>query len=193
MLYYAILKMKSNINSNLNNNLNNSRIYNNLFGINKEYNQNNDNIILKTPDEILKSNFSIPLDLKDLYKDIKIDVEALDLLRTLGTRWYKCPNGHLYVVGECGGPMQESICPECRAMIGGLNHVPANWNSVVDLNAEMRNLSINNENRIRNPLLNQDQEAQNNMNQQQNRNQEHHMDDDIRELVNRHPEMNNYY
>ena len=90
----------------------------------------------------------------------------MDLLRTLGTRWYKCPNGHLYVVGECGGPMQESICPECRAMIGGLNHVPANRNSVVDLNVEMRNLSINNENRIRNPLLNQDQEAKNNMNQQ---------------------------
>ena len=184
MLYYAILKMKNNNNSNLNND---------LFGINKEYYQNNDNIILKTPDEILKNNFSMQLDLKDLYKDIKIDVEALDLLRTLGTRWYKCPNGHLYVVGECGGPMQESICPECRARIGGVNHVPANRNSVVDLNAEMRNLSINNQNRIRNPLLNQDQEAQNNMNQQHIRNQEHHMDDDIHELINRHPEMNNYY
>ena len=173
-------------------NNNNSNLNNDLFGINKEYYQNNDNIILKTPDEILKNNFSMQLDLKDLYKDIKIDVEALDLLRTLGTRWYKCPNGHLYVVGECGGPMQESICPECRARIGGVNHVPANQNSVFDLNAAMRNLSINNENRIRNPLLNQDQEAQNNMNQQQNRNQEHHMDDDIRELINRHPEMNNY-
>ena len=150
-------------------------------------------IILKTPDEILKGNFSINLDLKDLYKDIKIDVEALNLLRTLGTTWYKCPNGHLYVVGECGGPMQESICPECRARIGGANHVPANQNSVVDLNAAMRNLRSNNGNRIRNPLLNQDQEAQNNMNLQHNRNQEHNMDNDVRELINRHPEMNNYY
>mmetsp|Transcript_10728 Transcript_10728/g.14600 ORF Transcript_10728/g.14600 Transcript_10728/m.14600 type:complete len:311 (-) Transcript_10728:215-1147(-) len=36
--------------------------------------------------------------------------------------WFTCPNGHPYVIGECGGAMQESRCPECGATIGGHNH-----------------------------------------------------------------------
>jgi hypothetical protein len=206
MLYYAILKMKNN-----NNNFNS---YNNLYGINRRnpiyhinnydnyYNNNymnNNNYInannsnLKTPDEILKGEFSLNLDLKDLYKNTKIDTESLNLLRTLGTKWYKCPNGHLYVVGECGGPMQQSICPECKRAIGGRNHIPENQNRAVDLNAAIMNINFSNNNIIGSHLLNQDQEAQNNMNQQHNINQEHHMDDDIRDLINRNPEMNNYF
>nr|XP_034361931.1 E3 ubiquitin-protein ligase RNF213 [Arvicanthis niloticus] len=38
--------------------------------------------------------------------------------------WYTCPSGHLCFVGECGRPMEESICPECRVPIGGRNHIP---------------------------------------------------------------------
>ncbi|XP_057630023.1 E3 ubiquitin-protein ligase RNF213-like [Chionomys nivalis] len=41
-----------------------------------------------------------------------------------GVHWYNCPNGHPCSVGECGKPMQQSFCPDCRAPIGGLNHVP---------------------------------------------------------------------
>ncbi|GAA5992370.1 hypothetical protein JCM10908_000450 [Rhodotorula pacifica] len=36
--------------------------------------------------------------------------------------WYTCPNGHPYVIGECGGAMQVSTCPECGARIGGAHH-----------------------------------------------------------------------
>lgn len=36
--------------------------------------------------------------------------------------WYTCPNGHVYVIGECGGAMEESTCPECGARIGGGGH-----------------------------------------------------------------------
>ena len=36
--------------------------------------------------------------------------------------WYKCKNGHLYVIGDCGGATQTGICPECKAPIGGTNH-----------------------------------------------------------------------
>ncbi|EGD81489.1 hypothetical protein PTSG_02206 [Salpingoeca rosetta] len=36
--------------------------------------------------------------------------------------WYRCPNGHLYSVGECTMPMQQSRCPDCKKSIGGLNH-----------------------------------------------------------------------
>jgi len=36
--------------------------------------------------------------------------------------WYTCPNSHVYYIGECGGAMQESRCPECGARIGGSGH-----------------------------------------------------------------------
>ena len=36
--------------------------------------------------------------------------------------WFKCPKGHIYAIGECGGAMQRSTCPECGAVIGGANH-----------------------------------------------------------------------
>ncbi|XP_042320198.1 NFX1-type zinc finger-containing protein 1 [Sceloporus undulatus] len=36
--------------------------------------------------------------------------------------WFKCPNGHIYVITECGGAMERRQCPECQATIGGDNH-----------------------------------------------------------------------
>lgn len=36
--------------------------------------------------------------------------------------WFKCPNGHLYFIGECGGAMQEGVCPDCHATVGGHSH-----------------------------------------------------------------------
>jgi hypothetical protein len=36
--------------------------------------------------------------------------------------WYECPNGHPYMIGDCGGATQESRCPECQAPIGGSGH-----------------------------------------------------------------------
>ena len=36
--------------------------------------------------------------------------------------WFKCPQGHVYAIGECGGAMQRSRCPECNADIGGEQH-----------------------------------------------------------------------
>lgn len=38
--------------------------------------------------------------------------------------WYTCPRGHPCTVGECGQPMQESFCPDCRLPIGGRDHKP---------------------------------------------------------------------
>ncbi|KAF8316395.1 hypothetical protein DL93DRAFT_2193459 [Clavulina sp. PMI_390] len=43
----------------------------------------------------------------------------------VGTPWgrfYLCPNGHPYVITECGGAMQQAQCPECGAAIGGGDH-----------------------------------------------------------------------
>lgn len=36
--------------------------------------------------------------------------------------WHKCPNGHVYVITECGGAMQRRKCPDCDATIGGQDH-----------------------------------------------------------------------
>lgn len=68
--------------------------------------------------------------LKELNKLIKVKVEITDAERreivgafelTPG-HWFKCQNGHPYIITECGGATQESNCNECGAPIGGRNH-----------------------------------------------------------------------
>uniref|UniRef100_G3NRN1 Zinc finger, NFX1-type containing 1 n=1 Tax=Gasterosteus aculeatus TaxID=69293 RepID=G3NRN1_GASAC len=44
--------------------------------------------------------------------------------------WYKCPNGHVYVITECGGAVESRNCPDCKATIGGGNHSLASGNQV---------------------------------------------------------------
>ncbi|KAB5584014.1 hypothetical protein PHYPO_G00102520 [Pangasianodon hypophthalmus] len=44
--------------------------------------------------------------------------------------WYKCPNGHVYAIGDCGGAMERSQCPDCKATIGGTNHTLTQGNDV---------------------------------------------------------------
>lgn len=36
--------------------------------------------------------------------------------------FYQCPNGHPYVIGDCGGAAELSQCPECGEQIGGSSH-----------------------------------------------------------------------
>jgi hypothetical protein len=49
-----------------------------------------------------------------------------------GGHWFTCPNGHIFVIGECGGAMQESVCIECGATVGGSSHRLATGNAVAD-------------------------------------------------------------
>ncbi len=46
--------------------------------------------------------------------------------------WYKCPNGHIYAIGDCGGAMEQRSCPEagCGAIIGGTHHTLVQGNEV---------------------------------------------------------------
>ena len=50
--------------------------------------------------------------------------------------WFRCGNGHLYAIGNCGGAMEEKICPEdgCGLVIGGENHrsAPGNAHANID-------------------------------------------------------------
>jgi hypothetical protein len=36
--------------------------------------------------------------------------------------WHMCPRGHRYLIGECGGAMETSKCPDCGSSVGGSNH-----------------------------------------------------------------------
>ncbi|XP_010616884.1 E3 ubiquitin-protein ligase RNF213 isoform X1 [Fukomys damarensis] len=51
-------------------------------------------------------------------------------------QWYTCPNGHPCTVGECGKPMQQALCIDCRAPIGGLNHRPETGFQVIQDNTD---------------------------------------------------------
>ena len=60
------------------------------------------------------------------------DEEARMIVRALGYtdrgftgqgHWYQCPEGHTYLITECGGATVEGRCIECGAAIGGSGHV----------------------------------------------------------------------
>jgi hypothetical protein len=36
--------------------------------------------------------------------------------------WYKCPNGHIYAIGECGGAVEVGQCNDCGEAVGGTSH-----------------------------------------------------------------------
>lgn len=53
------------------------------------------------------------------------ETERLEIVSAIGLskgHWYKCPNGHFYCIGQCGGAVETAKCPECKANIGGVNH-----------------------------------------------------------------------
>lgn len=58
------------------------------------------------------------------YSDVSIQERQM-IAKAMGFakgHWFKCPNGHFYAIGECGGAMQVSKCNECGATIGGQSH-----------------------------------------------------------------------
>ncbi|NXS77528.1 ZNFX1 protein, partial [Erpornis zantholeuca] len=61
------------------------------------------------------------------------EAERVEIVKAIGCRrghWFKCKNGHIYVIGECGGAMQRGTCPECHEVIGGMNHTLESSNSL---------------------------------------------------------------
>lgn len=61
------------------------------------------------------------------------DQERVMIVKAMGLRqghWYKCPNGHVYAIGDCGGAMESRRCPDCNATIGGTNHNLTSGNEV---------------------------------------------------------------
>ena len=69
-----------------------------------------------------------------MHSAVKItDAERKEIVRAMGYKqghWYKCPNGHIYIITECGGAMETSRCNVCGAAIGGGSHRLLESNSV---------------------------------------------------------------
>lgn len=63
----------------------------------------------------------------DLVLERKMIVKAMGFKQG---HWYKCPNGHIYVIADCGGANQGGTCNECKAAIGGQNHRLADGNTL---------------------------------------------------------------
>ncbi|EFA00122.1 NFX1-type zinc finger-containing protein 1 [Tribolium castaneum] len=92
-----------------------STVENKLFSCQKFTNETNDLLkdCLRELNDVMKSGLAIS------------DQERREILQAMGFskgHWYKCPNGHVYAIGECGGAMQEATCNECGARIGGSQH-----------------------------------------------------------------------
>ncbi|XP_045385200.1 NFX1-type zinc finger-containing protein 1 [Lemur catta] len=51
--------------------------------------------------------------------------ERVQIVKAMGYprgHWFKCPNGHIYVISDCGGAMERGTCPDCKEVIGGSHH-----------------------------------------------------------------------
>ncbi|XP_017477675.1 PREDICTED: NFX1-type zinc finger-containing protein 1-like isoform X2 [Rhagoletis zephyria] len=63
----------------------------------------------------------------------QIKIERQMIHKAMGYKqghWYKCPNGHIYMITECGGAMEVGKCNECGAQIGGSQHRLLNSNTL---------------------------------------------------------------
>lgn len=47
---------------------------------------------------------------------------SVEALNYMSNHLYRCPNGHLYVIADCGMAMQQSFCAECGEPVGGGHH-----------------------------------------------------------------------
>jgi hypothetical protein len=76
-------------------------------------------------DEFVKHLTNIKEIRKRYSLDGLTDEELKTIVKAIGGKkgsWYKCPNGHIYNIGECGGATVEGRCNECNERIGGRNH-----------------------------------------------------------------------
>lgn len=70
------------------------------------------------------------------------EVDRLEIMQAIDLgpgHWYSCLNGHIYCVGECGGPVESADCPECGEPIGkddsSLQNYSKNINRMMDSTA----------------------------------------------------------
>jgi len=62
---------------------------------------------------------------KKYHSQLPTPEERKQIINALGSeakKWYKCPKGHFYAIGDCGQAMQASVCPDCGSTVGGTHH-----------------------------------------------------------------------
>ena len=94
MLHYSILKIKNEKNKG---------------GLFKFFSVSN---IIKAED-IAKSYFSLDLNLKNLYPNGSSLLNDKNIFKSLHSKWYKCPNEHLYISDEVENGTNVYSCPHC--------------------------------------------------------------------------------
>merc|ERR1712204_103413 len=72
--------------------------------------------------EFVKANINKRIS-DNLFENVKNGIVSA-MSTELGGKghWFKCSNGHYYVIGECGGATEMAKCPECNEVIGGTGH-----------------------------------------------------------------------
>jgi hypothetical protein len=53
----------------------------------------------------------------DAYQVFKSEVFKVDIVK-----FYLCPSGHMYTIGDCTKPATTAVCPTCKMSIGGQSH-----------------------------------------------------------------------
>ena len=94
MLYYSILRLKKDDEKD-------SGFFKGFFSSKKI-----------TTQDIAKSYFSLDLSLRDLYPAI-LDNDKKIIFKSLHSKWYKCQNGHFYVLDEVEKYDDVLKCPHC--------------------------------------------------------------------------------
>lgn len=86
------------------------------------------NILYNTKLTLQKEQIEeIDIYLEKLNINVSREKQIFEILSiTNGTCWYECPNGHVYTIGGCGMPMEVAVCPECKSLIGGTDHLMVN-------------------------------------------------------------------
>jgi hypothetical protein len=96
--------------------------------------------------EPLKSLLADPATIMDKFlptmpQDQLFDIKtALGTVPTESTRFYACPNGHIYTIGNCGRPWVTAKCTECNEVIGGANHALTSENKDIDTTIQDKTL-----------------------------------------------------
>ncbi|CAF4881675.1 unnamed protein product [Pieris macdunnoughi] len=84
-----------------------------IFSI-ERFNKEKGTAALKSLQNVIKSNVVVIFE-----QERKMIVKAIGLK---AGHWFKCPNGHFYCIGDCGGAMVVGKCPDCGTAVGGTRH-----------------------------------------------------------------------
>ena len=69
---------------------------------------------------------------QDNLYDVKVALSTQAHAGGEQARFYTCPNGHIYVIGNCGRPWVTDKCPRCGEQIGGTQHSLVSTNAHID-------------------------------------------------------------